>query len=214
MPHPALSQAIGRAVKIYAERPFRAAAQVLGDLLLIGWVGAWIRLGLLVHDQLDALRLPAARVGRASAELGDALAGTSDQLRGLQFVGDLLAAPFDAIVNGARELTTASGSSEATIARLADLSILWVALFPILFAAAVWLALRGRWIRKATAAAKLRDSGTGDMLLAAQALTTGRLDQLARVVTVDDPLADETTRRRMAAFQLRQLGLRSYDPDD
>lgn len=200
-------------MKIYAERPFRAAGQVLGDLLFLGWVGAWIWLALRVHDLLDELRRPARQVGDASTALADSLTRTGDQVRSLQLLGEVLAAPFDAIVAGARELTLASSNSEATVARIADLSIL-LALFPIVFAATIWLALRGRWMRRATAAAKLRDSGTGEGLLAAQALTSGRLDQLARVVPADNPLDDETTRRRMAVFQLRQLGLRGYDPGD
>lgn len=196
-------------MKIYAERPARATAQVVADLLFAAWIGGWIWLGLRVHDQLEALRRPAQRVGQASDGLAGSLEGTGEQIRSLQLVGDILASPFDAIVASARELSTASASSEATLGRLADLSIPLTALFPVLFAVTLWLALRGRWIRRATTAARLRDSEHGSGLLAAQALTTWRLDKLTRVEVAADPLSDERSRQLLAGFALHQLGLRS-----
>jgi hypothetical protein len=83
------------------------------------------------------------------------------------------------------------------------------ALFPVLFALTLWLALRGRWIRRATAVARLRRTGGGEGLLAAQALTSARIDQLAGFELDDNPLADPVSRRRLATFALRQLGLRT-----
>jgi hypothetical protein len=198
-------------VKLYAERPFRIVAQVVGDLVLLAWIGGWWWLGTQLHDQLDALRRPAIRVGQASEGLANSLQGTSEQVRSLQLVGDVLAAPFDAIIASARELTTASTNGQQTIGRLADLSIPLVALFPVLFALAVWIALRGRWIKRATAAARLRDTGAGEGLLAAQALTSARLDLMAEFNIGDNPLNDQASRRRLANFALRQLGLRGYD---
>jgi hypothetical protein len=83
------------------------------------------------------------------------------------------------------------------------------ALFPVLFALTLWLALRGRWIRRATAVTRLRRTGEGEGLLAAQALTSARIDQLAGFDLDDNPLADPVSRRRLATFALRQLGLRT-----
>jgi hypothetical protein len=186
--------------------------QVFGDLLLAAWIAGWMWLALRLHDEIEALAGPARRVGKASTGLADSLAGTSQQVRSLQLVGDVIAAPFDAIITGARELATASSNGQQTIARLADLAVPATALFPILFALTVWLALRGRWIRRATAMVKLRGSATGDSLLAAQALTSARIDQLADVQLDGNPLADPRGRRRLATFALRQQGLRG--PDD
>lgn len=198
-------------MKLYAERPSRVVAQILGDLALVAWIGGWWWLGTQLHDQLDALRRPAMRVGQASQGLANSLQGTSEQVRSLQLVGDVLAAPFDAIIASARELTTASTNGQQTLGRLADLSIPLIALFPILFALTMWIALRGRWIRRATAAARLRDTGAGAGLLAAQALTNARLDRIADFDISDNPLGDQTSRQRLANFALRQLGLRGYD---
>lgn len=200
-------------MKIYAERPVRAALQLAGDLLLVAWVSAWTWLALQFHNRLDALRDPAVRVGDASRGLADSLSSTSDQIRSLQFVGEVLAAPFDAIVGGAHELVAASDSGQTAIARLADLSIPVIALFPIAFAVLLWITLRGRWMHHASAAAKLRATGYGDGLLAAQALTSARLDQLAQFASPGNPLDDPISRRRLAAYQLRRLGLRGYDSD-
>lgn len=196
-------------MKFYAERPSRLAAQVCGDLLLAGWMAGWLWLGLRLHDEIEALARPTRRVGEASTGLANALTGTSDQVRNLQLVGDVLAAPFDAIIAGARELATASTTSQESLARLADLAVPLTALFPVLFALTLWLALRGRWIRRATAVTRLRRTGEGEGLLAAQALTSARIDQLAGFDLDDNPLADPVSRRRLATFALRQLGLRT-----
>ncbi|HSK97837.1 MAG TPA: hypothetical protein VK891_14540 [Euzebyales bacterium] len=199
-------------MKVYAERPVRALGQFVADLLLVAWVGGWVWLGLQFHDRLDALRGPTRQVGEASSDLANSLSNTGEQLRGLQLVGELLAAPFDAIVGSARQLVDASENSDRAIAQLADLSMVVTAFFPIVFALTVWVVLRGRWMRRATAAARLRASGYGDGLLAAQALGTARLDQLAPLANPGNPLDDPISRRRLASYQLRRLGLRSYDP--
>jgi hypothetical protein len=198
-------------MKVYAERPLRILIQFAGDLLLVAWIGGWIWLGLQVHAQLDALRAPTMQVGNASKDVADSLASTGDQLRTVQLVGEMLAAPFDAIVAGARQLTDASATGDQTIARLADTSIFLTAFFPIVFGLTVWIVVRGRWIRRASAAARVRASAYGDSLLAAQALASVRIDRIAKLVPPGNPLDDPISRRRLASYQLRQLGLRSYD---
>lgn len=209
--HPALFETIGRMMKVYAERPLRVLRQVVGDLLLVLWVGGWIWLGQEVHDRLDALRRPSVQVGEASRNLANSLADTSDQVRGLQLVGDVLAAPFDVIVSSTRQLADASNNTQQAIGNLADIMIVATALFPILFALTLWAFLRLRWMSHATAAARVRATGEGDGLLAAQALASGRLDQIGKYATSGNPLDDPLSRRRLAGFQLRRLGLRGYE---
>lgn len=195
-------------MKVYAESPGRVLGQLLADVALIAWVGGWIWFGLEVHDRLSALGRPTERVGEASAGLADSLSGTSDQVRSLQFVGDALAAPFDAIVTGTQQLATASSEAQQAITGVADISVWLAALFPILFALLLWAIVRVRWMRRATAAARLRAHGSGEGLLAAQALSSMRLDRLAELVAPGDPLGDPRSRQQLAAFQLRRLGLR------
>ena len=48
-------------------------------------------------------------------------------------------------------------------------------------------------------------------LLAAQALSSVRIDRVAKLVNPAHPLDDPISRRRLASHQLRQLGLRGYD---
>lgn len=196
-------------MKVYAERPLRVLAQLLADVALIVWVGGWIWFGLEVHDRLSALGRPTERVGQASTRLADSLSETSDQIRDLQFVGEALAAPFDAIINSTRQLATASAEAQAAIGGVASISFWLAALFPILFALLLWAVVRVRWMRHATAAAKLRAHGSGEGLLAAQALSSVRLDRLAGFVAPGDPLGDPRSRQQLAAYQLRRLGLRS-----
>jgi hypothetical protein len=42
-------------------------------------------------------------------------------------------------------------------------------------------------------------------------LSSARLDRVAKLVNPGNPLEDPINRRRLASYQLRQLGLRSYD---
>lgn len=195
-------------MKVYAERPARMLSQIVGDLLTVAWIGAWIWLGLRVHDLLDELGRPARRVSEASNSLAESLTGTGEQIRSIQLVGDVLAQPFDAIISSAQELATAGANGQQTLGRIADLSVPLVALFPVLFAVTLWLALRGRWIRRASAATRLRNTAGGEGLLAALALTSTRLDRLARADLADDPLSDAHSRQRLAGYALQDLGLR------
>ena len=196
-------------MKLYAERPSRITAQLVLDLLVVAWIAAWVWMGLRLHDLLDQLGQPARRVSEASDGLASSLSGAGEQIRSIQLIGEALAQPFDAIVSSAQELAAAGANSQQTLNRIADLSVPLVTLFPVLFAVTVWLAVRGRWIRRASAAVRLRETEGGEGLLAAVALTTGRLDRMAEVDLPADPLANAHSRRWLASHALRQLGLRS-----
>lgn len=196
-------------MKLYAERPSRITAQLVLDLLVVAWIAAWVWMGLRLHDLLDQLGQPARRVSEASDGLASSLSGAGEQIRSIQLIGEALAQPFDAIVSSAQELAAAGANSQQTLNRIADLSVPLVTLFPVLFAVTVWLAVRGRWIRRASAAVRLRETEGGEGLLAAVALTTGRLDRMAEVDLPVDPLANAHSRRWLASHALRQLGLRS-----
>lgn len=198
-------------MKIYAERPGRLTGQVLFDLAVVAWIGGWVLLGTAVHDRIDALRRPVFQVGEASEGISTALSGTGDQIRNLQFIGEVLVAPFDAIVNGAGQLVQATNDGQSSIAQIADLAVPAVAVLPITVAVLVWLVTRARWMRRATAAARMRGSAGGQGLLAAQALQAPRLDRLIGVVDADDPLGDAASRRHLAGFTLQHLGLKGYD---
>jgi hypothetical protein len=74
----------------------------------------------------------------------------------------------------------------------------------------VWLPLRVRWVRRASAAARLRDVSSGRDLLALRALAT---QPLGRLVRLDPQIAaawrrgDPDAVEALARLQLRSLGL-------
>ncbi len=63
--YPTTRSALPRArmarVNLYAQTPGRRARQLIGDLLVLGWVVLWVRAGLWVHEVVGRLAAPDAR---------------------------------------------------------------------------------------------------------------------------------------------------------
>ncbi len=53
-------------MKLYADRPFRSTNQLLGDLLVLGWIALWVWAGFRLHDLVLGLAAP----GEAGREGG------------------------------------------------------------------------------------------------------------------------------------------------
>jgi hypothetical protein len=82
---------------------------------------------------------------------------------------------------------------------------------PILFVVLLWFPLRVRWIRRATAASRVRKSPAGRDLLALRALATQPLSKLAKLgpdVAESWRASDDSTVDALAALELKSLGLR------
>src|SRR4029079_5412709 len=112
----------------------------------------------------------------------------------------------------ARAIADAGQAQQDVVHDLAlTLSIAGGAL-PFLMAIVLWLLLRFRWIRSASAANRLRRRRGGVELLALRAITFAPLRRLAPLP--DDTAAkwragDPGTMDSLAALELRRLGLRT-----
>lgn len=196
-------------MRLYAAAPARGARQVLGDLLLLAWIVGWAWAGREVHDATLTLGRP----GRATASAADEMAGrfrdVEGRIGGFPGVGDDLAAPFRGAADAAESLAAAGRSQAETVADVALLVGLAVFLIPVLLVAVVYVPLRVRFVRRASAGRRLL--GADPALLALRALANQPLRSLTRIS--DDPVAawrndDRATVRRLADLELRSLGLK------
>ncbi|MFC5950781.1 hypothetical protein ACFQH9_21155 [Pseudonocardia lutea] len=196
-------------MRVYAERPERVAGQVLADVVAVAWAVVWISLGVAAHDLLLRLQGP----GRTLVQAGESIRGAFDgAARGageVPFVGDRLAGAFAPGADAGSSLVAAGQQQIDTVAAVATGAGVLVAVLGLLPVLAVWLPLRIRYARRATAAAGAREAGPD--VLALRALTHRPLRTLLRITP--DPAGawrtgDPAAVAALAEAELRSLGLR------
>lgn len=200
----------------YADLPARRIRQIIADLLMLGWILVWVRIGMTVRDATLQLAAPGRRLQGAGSGFRDKLTTAGDSVDDLPILDDKVATPFrDAaeagttIEDAGRELVTAVDALATTLG--------WVtALTPILIVGALWFALRWRFARRATAARSLVDSVDDLDLFALRAMTHQPLHRLARISA--DPAGawrrgQSDVIRDLALLELADCGLRPPGPD-
>ena len=199
-------------MKLYADRPGRLLVQLLGDVLVVIAVYWAVRLGRGAREKVGALAVPGREAESAARDLDGTLRGTAGDVADAPLVGDTLARPFRALASTSRDLAVTAQSYQDTVADIALLTGLMVALVPIFIVLVLYLPRRLSWVVEASAARRLMRSGPASLeLLAVRALARQPLQRLARlgpgVVTGwrdGDPDATAT----LARLELDELGLR------
>ncbi|MDQ4007205.1 MAG: hypothetical protein M3211_03800 [Actinomycetota bacterium] len=198
-------------MKLYADDGARRSRQVAGDLLALVWIVLWVWLGTAVHDAVSAL----GGVGELVTDSGVSMAGhlgeAGERAAAVPLVGDELRGPFDSAAGAARTLAEAGRAQQETVAQIALLLGLTTALVPVALALVLWLPRRVAFVRRAHGAQRHLDAAEDLDLLALRAMASQPLHRLARVS--DDPVGewrrgDVVVIRRLAALELRDLGLR------
>ncbi|HEV7173495.1 hypothetical protein [Pedococcus sp.] len=198
-------------MKLYADLPARRTMQILADVAMLTWVCVWAWAGRLVHDQTMDLAAPGRRLQSAGSGFRQQLDSAGNAVHDVPLVGDSISAPFHRAAAAGTTIQQAGTDLVGAVTRLA-LLLGWVtALVPILVVGGVWLLLRGRFVRRATAAQRFVDSAADLDLFALRAMSNQPLQVLARVS--DDPTGawrrgDEPTIRSLALLELRDCGLR------
>jgi hypothetical protein len=198
-------------MKLYADAPARRARQVVGDLLLVGWVVAWLAVARVVHETTMLLARPGEQITEAGNGLAERMRDAGRAVDGAPLVGDELKAPFDGAGDAADRIASAGTSQAEAVGHLADWLSVCLAAIPILIALAVYLPLRWRFVRHATAAQRFVDAGEDLDLFALRALAGQPMHRLAEVS--DDPAGDWRRRdpgvvRALAVLELEDAGLR------
>lgn len=197
-------------MRLYAQTPVHRTRQAAGDLLLLGWVALSCWWGVQVHDAARALGAPGRQVAESASGISGAMSDAGGVLGGLPVVGDEARAPFEGASGAAQRLADAGRAQVAAVETFADWLGLAVALVPILLAVAMYLPPRVRFVRRASAGARLVDGSADLDLFALRALAHQPLHVLARIS--DDPArawreGDRVVTDRLAALELRAHGL-------
>ncbi|MFI6681053.1 hypothetical protein [Kribbella sp. NPDC050470] len=199
-------------MKVYSDVGSQRFGQVLGDLMLVGWVWLCVQLGRLVFRITNALGTP----GRKAAEAGDGLAGDlrrlSEPIGKVPAVGDQLRSPVDGAAAAAGRLAQAGRDQAHAVEQLAYVLAGVTIGLPVLFALLLWLPRRIRFSRRATAAQKFIDNDADLDLFALRAMANQPMHRLAKIS--DDPVAawregDRDIIGRLADLELRSTGLKA-----
>ena len=145
-------------MKLYADRPIRTANQLLGDLLVLGWIALWVWAGVRLHDLVLGLAAPGEQAEKAGRTLQNSLGDAAGNVGDVPFAGDALRAPFDEGSGAGRDLAEAAQSYQDAVADLALLAGVLIALAPIAVVLALWLPRRISWIATASAARTTRQT--------------------------------------------------------
>jgi hypothetical protein len=204
-------------MKLYADRPFRAANQVLGDALVAGWTALWVWAGFRLHDLVLGLAVPGEQAEEAGKTLQRSLGDAASNVGDVPLAGDALRTPFDEGSGAGRDLAEAAQSYQDAVAKLALLAGVLIAVAPIVIVLALWLPRRLSWVATASAAKRLL-RGRGDLaedLFALRALAARPLPELARTARRTGDLMEGWRQRdpdvvaTLARLELDDLGLRA-----
>lgn len=196
-------------MRFYAERPGRAARQLLADALVLGWVALCVTVAVAAYELILLLQAP----GRALVSAGDSIRGAFDRAAstagGVPFVGDDLAGALGSGAGAGTSLADAGRQQVETVGAIALGTAIGVVVLLALPVVLVWLALRLRYARQAAAAVAVRDADPD--LLALHALARVRVGALL-AISPEPATAwrrgDRAVVHRLAALELYSLGLR------
>lgn len=198
-------------MKLYADLPGRRTVQILADVGIAAWVCLWAWVGRQVHDTTMELADPGRRLQSAGSGFREQMTSAGNSVRDLPLVGDRVAAPFRQVSGAGTSIEQAGTDLVDAVSRLANI-LGWVtALVPILIVGLVWVVLRGRFVRRASAAQRFIDTAADLDLFALRAMAGQPMRKLAAIS--DDPTGawrrgDEETIRALALLELRDTGLR------
>jgi hypothetical protein len=198
-------------MKLYADSPVRRIRQQVGDLSVLCWVVLCLWLSRAVHDAALSLAAPGRRMETAGGALAGRLRDAGTTVADLPLVGDRARAPFDQAGGAADQLAAAGSSQVDAVEHLAFWLGLSVAAVPVVLVLAVYLPLRWRFVREATAGRRFVDDAADLDLFALRAMANQPLHRLARIS--DDPVAAwragrPDVVRALAALELQDAGLR------
>jgi hypothetical protein len=198
-------------MKLYADTAGRFSRQLVGDLLVVGWVALWIWLALELRERLLKLAGPGEALERAGTSFSGSLNDAGDKVGGLPVVGDDVAGAFRQ-AGGAGDTIADAGRRQVDAVH--QLALFLPGLMLLLAAGivvALWLPGRVRWSREAGAVRRLLSGPDALEVFATRAVvrrTTRELAGLPESTITRWRAGDEDAATALAALELRSLGLR------
>ena len=197
-------------MKLYADGPVRRTRQMLGDLLLVLWVVLWVKLAQEVHEATLALATPGRKMQEAGGGLASKLRDAGSAVGDVPLVGDEVRTPFDGAGRAADQIADAGAAQVEAVQHLAFWLGVAVGALPILLVVLVYLPLRWKFVREASAGQRFVDTSADLDLFALRAMANQPMHRLARIS--DDPVrawraGDADVVRALAVLELKDAGL-------
>jgi hypothetical protein len=198
-------------MKLYADLPGRRTVQMLSDIGVFAWLALWAWVGRTVHDATLQLAGPGRTLQGAGSGFREQMGQAGASVSEVPLVGDRLAAPFERAGSAGTTIEQAGTDLVRAVTDLANV-LGWVtALVPIVLVVFVWALLRGRFVRRATAAQRYIDAAADLDLFALRAMAGQPMRKLAQIS--DDPAGawrrrDPATIHALAVLELKDSGLR------
>lgn len=201
-------------MKLYSDFGPRRTRQIIGDLLALAAIAAWVWLGIAVFQLVMNLSTFGRQMEDAGAGFRKTMTEVGENLGGVPIIGGGIRIPFDGASDAGGALEAAGQSQQVAVSQLATGLGLGIAALPILTILVIWLVPRLRFARKAGRARAIVNSDVGVDLLALRALATQKISALTKVSP--DAMAawrrgDEPVMRALAQLELRASGVRMRD---
>jgi hypothetical protein len=202
-------------MKLYSDIPGRRAVQVATDVGIVAWVVLWVRIAQRVYDATMALATPGRNLAGAGGSFRDTMNNAGNGVDNLPLLDDRVATPFRSAAGVGTEIQKAGTDLVSAVEKMSLLLALTTALVPILIVSAIWLVLRWRFVRRASAAQRFIDAEPDLDLFALRAMANQPMPRLAKVS--DDPAGawrrgELDVIHALALLELRDSGLRPPQP--
>lgn len=198
-------------MKVYSDFAARRTSQIVADSIAIAAIAVAIWLGATVFQLIKAFSRLGTDIENAGAGFRETMVQVGETLGGVPLIGGGIRVPFDEASGAGEALESAGQSAQIAVHQLAVGAGLATALLPILLILAVWLLPRIRFIRRATAAQRLVETGAPTELLALRALGNRPVVELLKVdadVVGSWRRGDPRIVRELAALELKAAGVR------
>ena len=201
-------------MKLYSDFGPRRTRQIIGDVLALAAIAAWVWLGVTVFQLVMNLSAFGQQMEDAGAGFRQTMTEVGENLGGVPLIGGGIRVPFDGASEAGGALEAAGQSQQVAISQLATGLGVGIAALPILMILLLWLVPRIRFIRKSSRARAIVKAEAGIDLLALRALATQKISALTAVSP--DAMAawrrgDETVMRSLAQLELKSAGVRMRD---
>jgi hypothetical protein len=196
---------------LYSDFGPRRTRQIIGDVLALVLIVAWVWLGVTVYMLVENLAAFGVQMEDAGAGFKETMTDVGDTLGGIPLIGGGISVPFDEASGAGGALEAAGQSQQVAVNQLATGLGIGIAALPIITILLLWLIPRIRFARKAGEAKAALASGAAIDLFALRALATQDISTLSKV----NPNAmaawrrgDEDVMRALAHLELKSLGVR------
>jgi hypothetical protein len=202
-------------VKLYSDIPARRLVQVAADVGIVLWVVLWVRAAQRVHAATMELAGPGRDLAGAGSSFRGTMNSAGDGVDDLPLLEDRVATPFRSAAGVGTELEQVGNDLVTAVENLARVLAVTTVLVPVLIVGLVWLVLRLRFVRRASAAQRFIDAAPDLDLFALRAMANQPMPRLARIS--DDPAGawrrgDADVVHALGLLELRECGLRPPRP--